>query len=448
MNHLAQRAGGMGIKGATEVLYKVLFIWLFLLTCFISSGTASAEVFIPEGNYQTTREGALLGAGGIAVDRDGNIFVADSLNYVIRSYLPDGTPLQLFGREFVSGNADGSPVDARFVLPGHLAADPDGNILVADGHNLIRRIDAATLMVTTVADLSAGVDGTQLYDVRTGLTANKGALSDLVIGDLAIRPNGDIFVAAADHLGVVIYLVRISGNEKKGIAYWNLSTRARRPGRAAWFDAQGDVFAQMPGMITPGGGQPDYIYRFPGGAATQIVNVGIPSRINREMTAGLGGWLYLASGVLTDPVFKVSATNVATTVDTLQIVQTFPQIPSQRVHDVAVWPQGTVYAVNSRSLDSNGLPSTNFAKVDRFTGIDVPIGQQAGDTELPEVTLLSPTARQLVVSPVTFAPRPRTTAARSRYNSGLTARYSALRSQHRHLNACWIDRFCRTETTT
>ena len=59
----------------------------------------------------------------------------------------------------------------------------------------------------------------------------------------------------------------------------------------------------------------------------------------------------------------------------LNVIPTFPELPAQQIRDVAVGPQGTVYAVNSRGIDGHGVPTPPVAKVDRFPGVDIPIGR-------------------------------------------------------------------------
>jgi DNA-binding beta-propeller fold protein YncE len=54
---------------------------------------------------------------GIAVDRDGNAYIADSGNYTIRKVSPAGVVSTLAGLEGVAGSADGDGEEARFELP-------------------------------------------------------------------------------------------------------------------------------------------------------------------------------------------------------------------------------------------------------------------------------------------------------------------------------------------
>ena len=96
---------------------------------------------------------------GIAVDNSGNVYVADVLNNAIREVAPDGTVTTLAGTmSYAVGNADGAGSIAQFCHPCGVAVDSQNNIYVADaGNQTIRRITPSRV-VTTVAGF-AGQSG-------------------------------------------------------------------------------------------------------------------------------------------------------------------------------------------------------------------------------------------------------------------------------------------------
>jgi DNA-binding beta-propeller fold protein YncE len=77
---------------------------------------------------------------GIAVDTNGNIWVADTFNHRIRKITSQGEVTTLAGSSS-KGEADGKGTVARFSMPSGIAVDTNGNILVADRDNhRIRKI--------------------------------------------------------------------------------------------------------------------------------------------------------------------------------------------------------------------------------------------------------------------------------------------------------------------
>lgn len=91
---------------------------------------------------------------GLAVDRSGNIFVADSQNNTISRITPDGVATVLAGtagQYCRVGGADGTGPAASFNEPSGLTVDNAGNLYVADSFdNVIRKITPDGV-VTTIA---------------------------------------------------------------------------------------------------------------------------------------------------------------------------------------------------------------------------------------------------------------------------------------------------------
>jgi hypothetical protein len=85
----------------------------------------------------------------IAVDAAGNLYVADTGNQTIRRITQAGIVTTLAGTAGVKGNADGVGAAAQFNQPWGIAADAAGNVYVADTENyLIRKITPAGAVST------------------------------------------------------------------------------------------------------------------------------------------------------------------------------------------------------------------------------------------------------------------------------------------------------------
>ena len=121
---------------------------------------------------------------GVAVDKAGNVYVADTRNNAIRRVTPTGVVTTLAGGTF--GSNDGIGTGAQFNFPAGVAVDNATNVYVADyGNNIIRKITPAGV-VTTLAGLT-GVSGT-----------NNGTGSDVrfnLPSGVAVDSTGNVYVA-------------------------------------------------------------------------------------------------------------------------------------------------------------------------------------------------------------------------------------------------------------
>jgi sugar lactone lactonase YvrE len=104
---------------------------------------------------------ALLGAPGSAVsDASGNLYIADTQNHAVRRVDAASGLISTFAGTFGSGGyaGDGSAATvAQLNGPESVALDAGGNLYVADtGNSVIRRVDAASGIITTVAGTGTG----------------------------------------------------------------------------------------------------------------------------------------------------------------------------------------------------------------------------------------------------------------------------------------------------
>lgn len=87
----------------------------------------------------------------VAVDGPGNLYVADTANHTIRKITATGVVSTFAGLAGTSGSADGTGPEARFSSPNGVAVDSAGSVYVADtGNNTIRKVTSAGV-VTTLA---------------------------------------------------------------------------------------------------------------------------------------------------------------------------------------------------------------------------------------------------------------------------------------------------------
>jgi gliding motility-associated-like protein len=99
---------------------------------------------------------------GLTLDNSGNILVADEWNHLIRKVTPTGVVTTVAGNGVI-GSSDGTGANVSFNYPWDITVDNNGNIFVADGYNdVIRKIDPSANVSTYVgtAGNSGATDGT------------------------------------------------------------------------------------------------------------------------------------------------------------------------------------------------------------------------------------------------------------------------------------------------
>jgi FG-GAP-like repeat/NHL repeat len=122
------------------------------------------------GAYGYSGDGSLASAAGLrlpqdlVVDEVGNLYVADTDNNVIRKIAADtGVITTIAGNGTFSYGGDGGPATAAaLAAPTSVALDAAGNLYVSDfGNNVVRKVDAITGVITTVAGGGSepGTDG-------------------------------------------------------------------------------------------------------------------------------------------------------------------------------------------------------------------------------------------------------------------------------------------------
>jgi sugar lactone lactonase YvrE len=150
---------------------------------------------------------------GIAVDKSGVIYVADSLNRRIRKITPDGMVSTLAGApeqrdgNFLPDVLDGPPTKARFAFPAGIDVDADGNVYVADfDANRIRKVapdgTVTTLAGSGIAGFADGSAREARFNGPSGVAVDKNGT--VYVADFynhlirAISPKGDVFTLSGN----------------------------------------------------------------------------------------------------------------------------------------------------------------------------------------------------------------------------------------------------------
>jgi hypothetical protein len=137
---------------------------------------------------------------GIAIDSGGNVYVADSLNDTIRKITPDGKVSTFAGTAGMVGSTDGTGAAARFNTPTGVATDSAGNVYVADTET-IRKITPAGV-VTTFAGTSGiygssdGTGAAARFDSPSGVAADSA-------GNVYVADDGNATIRKITPAGVV-----------------------------------------------------------------------------------------------------------------------------------------------------------------------------------------------------------------------------------------------------
>ena len=187
--------------------------------------------------------------GGLALDRSGNLYIADTNNHSIRNLvLSTGAVTTVAGASLGQGSVDGIGGAARFSYPQGVALDGSGNLYVADsGNGTIRKVAALTAAVTTVggaASASGNVDG-------TGAAARFGSLRSL-----AMDGSGNLYVADAGNQ-TIRQIVTATGAVTTLVGMSGMAGSADGTGAAARFNAPWGLAADTTGnlYVADGGNQ-------------------------------------------------------------------------------------------------------------------------------------------------------------------------------------------------
>jgi hypothetical protein len=177
--------------------------------------------------------------GGVAVDGSGNLYIADHNNHTIRKMSPAGQVTTLAGGAGVSGNTDGVGSAARFNGPTSVAVDGNGNVYVADADNTSIRKITANGTVTTFAGVSGvggsadGVGSVARFNAPQGIAVDS-------TGNVYVADTNNSTVRKITTAGTVTTIAGVAGQNGSADGP-GASARLNRPYAVA-VDGAGNVY--------------------------------------------------------------------------------------------------------------------------------------------------------------------------------------------------------------
>ncbi len=196
--------------------------------------------FVGDGAAATSAN--LLGSNGLAIDRFGNLFIADSLNHRVRKVGLDGVISTVAGIGSAGFSGDGAAANkAALNYPAMIAFTASGELLITDyGNHRVRRVSVDGVISSIAGNGSEGFSG-------DGAAATAASLNN-PIGVVA-APDGSIYIGDAQNhrvrrvsaTGIISTVAGTGAAGFSGDGANALSAQLNYPGALA-LDALGNVF--------------------------------------------------------------------------------------------------------------------------------------------------------------------------------------------------------------
>ena len=180
--------GGLLIADIQDQRVRRLDIATGVIATFAGNGEKARA-----GDGLPAAEASILGARAVCMDASGSVYIAEREGNGVRVVTPDGIMGTIAGASAELGySGDGGPaLESTWAGPKGIRCDPRGNIIVTDTENhAIRRIDAVTRVVTTIAGGQLGGHGDLGPAIAAGMDRPHGC---------EIAPDGSIYIADSNN---------------------------------------------------------------------------------------------------------------------------------------------------------------------------------------------------------------------------------------------------------
>jgi sugar lactone lactonase YvrE len=191
-----------------------------------------------DGDDKVATEAALNTPNAVACAPNGDIYIADTLNYRVRMIDAKTGLIHTVAGDGTTGEGDeigdgGPAVAAHLFMPSDVALAPNGDVYIADmHHNRVRKVDAKTQIISTIAG-----DGTwgESGDNGPATLANLAGPAGIALG---VEPNGALTVYIADYYNGLVRAVGPDGIMRnissEGKAAFGAPTRVAFDSKSGW----------------------------------------------------------------------------------------------------------------------------------------------------------------------------------------------------------------------
>ena len=199
-------AGNIYIADTANYVVRAVNAATGIITTIAGVASYSPSSVTQLGSTSIPATDLFLSPDGLAVDGSGNLYVATS-NQVVKISIATGLATLVAGNGIAGYSGDNGPAtSAQLNGPQNIAVDSAGNVYIADTSNsVIRKVSAATGIITTIMGTGPGGSGSKADD-QLGPNTLIG-----VIYTVAVDAGGNVYTGMTGCPGSVRELVATTG---------------------------------------------------------------------------------------------------------------------------------------------------------------------------------------------------------------------------------------------